>query len=82
MDFQEICQHTRGAKQLMAGDFWPKQNRFFILYTAYTGAVFFGTGGIATIKHRCVTHLCGSNAIGRVHRRQRAVDMSEFGFIK
>ncbi len=24
------------------------------------------TGGSATIKHRCVTHLCGSNAIEQV----------------
>ncbi len=28
--------------------------------------LFLGTGGIATIKHRCVTHLCGSNAIGQI----------------
>ncbi len=27
---------------------------------------FFVTGGIATIKHRCVTHLYGSNAIQQV----------------
>ncbi len=27
---------------------------------------FFGTGGITTIKHRCVTHLYGSNAIRQV----------------
>ncbi len=26
-------------------------------------AFFCGSGGIATIKHRCVTHLCGSNFI-------------------
>ncbi len=25
--------------------------------------VFYGTGGSATIKHRCVTHLYGSKAI-------------------
>ncbi len=27
--------------------------------------IFFGTGGSATIKHRCVTHLYGSNAMER-----------------
>ncbi len=28
--------------------------------------IFLGTGGITTIKHRCVTHLYGSNAIQQV----------------
>ncbi len=27
---------------------------------------FYVTGGSATIKHRCVTHLCGRNAIEQV----------------
>ncbi len=30
---------------------------------------FWGTGGSATIKHRCVTHLYGSNAIEQPHPR-------------
>ncbi len=28
--------------------------------------MFFGTGCVATIKHRCVTHLCGWNSIRQV----------------
>ncbi len=40
-------------------------------------AFFLVTGGSTTIKHRCVTHLYGSNAIERVGSWQRAVEKSE-----
>ncbi len=33
--------------------------------------LFFGISGIATIKHRCVTHLYGSNAIQQVETFMR-----------
>ncbi len=38
---------------------------------------FFDTGGIATIKHRCVTHLYGSNAIERWRSRKSAQSSQE-----
>ncbi len=36
-----------------------------ITYCKSKDYIFYGTGGSATIKHRCVTHLCGRNAIER-----------------
>ncbi len=34
---------------------------------------FYGIGGSATIKHRCVTHLCGRNFSGRLAAGSREI---------
>ncbi len=46
----------------------PKKNRNAMKICNYKNysCFFCGTSGSATIKHRCVTHLCGWNAIQHV----------------
>ncbi len=40
--------------------------RLYLIQNNFLRINIWGSGGSATIKHRCVTHLCGSNAIQQV----------------